>query len=109
MALVAEWLPVGHVPEKGFVSAMRNNVIDFRGRRDLSVSQTLCAERMLGQVRITCLCPPGVVAAPVSVGALFVLNTLTLQTLSFTLFKVPGAVGLTAHGEGVTARMGAGL
>ena len=64
MAFLTQWFPVGLIPEQALVAPMRDDVIDYRCRDDLSLRLTKSAERMLlqedgpggTQLRVMTLC-----------------------------------------------------
>ena len=66
MASLAQRLPVVLIPEQLFVSAMRNDVVDHRSRREHAMRQAAHAQWMLLQKAFARKPPPGVIAAPSS-------------------------------------------
>lgn len=52
MAMLAKCLPVGVAPHQVMVTTVRNDVVNDRCGHELSLRQTLHAQRVLPQVRL---------------------------------------------------------
>ena len=63
MAVLAKGLPVFLIPEKNRITAMRNDVVDNRRRRQLSVFSAFFAERILFEKQRPCYAPLAVISS----------------------------------------------